>query len=276
MQFGVQMGGQGATGGQLGGDSAGSGRGKALGFIQGGQRPGDRRDLPRPRPVSPAQRQRGPRTWRVGAAARRAVTRTGSGSHPTAAVSLPAPWERSQDSPAAQAPRRARDAVWPARQLLLPDSPGDARWCQYVCPLIPKSAAAVGHEQLTVSTVPLLAFNGAYDPVEQPRNWSGAQVFYRGSRDITLPGQGHDTSPSWYLCAGPLAQAFIEQASVAHLNTGCLASAPARRSTWPWAPGPSTTGRGCAAVGWVTCSRTCRISPATTSGSRRRRRCWLR
>ena len=99
------------------------------------------------------------------------------------------------------------------------------QWYQYLCPLIPKSAAAVGHEQLTVSTVPVLAFNGAYDPIEQPRNWAGAQQFYPDSRDITLPGQGHDTTDTWGVCAGPLTQTFIEQASLAHLNTGCLAAA---------------------------------------------------
>ena len=104
---------------------------------------------------------------------------------------------------------------------------GSAQWWQYVCPLIPKSAAAAGHEQLTVSTVPLLAFNGAYDPIEQPRNWAGAQKVFPGSREIALPGQGHNTTSSWDVCAGPLTQAFIEQASVAHLNTGCLAAASA-------------------------------------------------
>jgi pimeloyl-ACP methyl ester carboxylesterase len=98
------------------------------------------------------------------------------------------------------------------------------QWYEYVCPLIPKSAAAVGHEQLTVSTVPVLAFNGAYDPIEQPRNWAGAQQFFPDSRDITLPGQGHDTTDTWGVCAGPLTQTFIEQASLAHLNTGCLAA----------------------------------------------------
>ena len=102
-----------------------------------------------------------------------------------------------------------------------------ARWWQYVCPLIPRSDAAVGHERLTVSTVPLLAFNGAYDPVEQPRNWARAQKVFPGSREIALPGQGHNTTSTWYVCAGPLTQAFIEQASVAHLNTGCLAAVSA-------------------------------------------------
>jgi pimeloyl-ACP methyl ester carboxylesterase len=110
-----------------------------------------------------------------------------------------------------------------------------AQWYQYVCPLIPKSAAAVGHEQLTGSTVPVLAFNGAYDPIEQPRNWAGAQKVFPNSRDITLPGQGHDTTGSWGVCAGPLTQTFIEQAGVAQLDTGCLTAAgpPAFALTLP-------------------------------------------
>ena len=40
-------------------------------------------------------------------------------------------------------------------------------------------------------------------------------------------------------------------------------------------PSRSITGCGCATRGWVTCSPTCRSSPATTSGSRQPRRCWL-
>ena len=103
-----------------------------------------------------------------------------------------------------------------------------AQQWQVMCPLIPKSATAVGDEQLTVSTVPVLAFNGAADPIEQPRNWAGAQQLFPDSRAITLPGQGHDVnSASWAACAGPLTQTFIEQASVAHLDTSCLASVPA-------------------------------------------------
>ena len=41
----------------------------------------------------------------------------------------------------------------------------------------------------------------------------------------TLPGQGHDTNETWGACAGLLTQTFIEQASLAHLNTGCLSDA---------------------------------------------------
>jgi hypothetical protein len=101
-----------------------------------------------------------------------------------------------------------------------------AQQWQVMCPLIPTSAATVGDEQLTLSTVPVLAFNDAAAPIEQPRNWVWTQKFFPNSRAIALPGQGHDVnSASWAACAGPLTQTFIEQASVAHLNTGCLAAA---------------------------------------------------
>jgi pimeloyl-ACP methyl ester carboxylesterase len=99
-----------------------------------------------------------------------------------------------------------------------------AQLMRFICPLIPRSAAAVGREQLPVSKVPVLAFNGAYDPVEQPRNWAGAQQLFPDSRDIALPGQGHDTNNTWDICAGPLTQMFIERASLTHLDTSYLAN----------------------------------------------------
>jgi pimeloyl-ACP methyl ester carboxylesterase len=103
-----------------------------------------------------------------------------------------------------------------------------AQWYQLVCPLIPKSAAAVGDEQLTVSRVPVLSFNGAGDPVAPARNLAGVQRFWPDFREVVLPGLGHDMpSAAWGHCAAPLTQTFIEQASVAHLNADCLASTPA-------------------------------------------------
>ncbi len=125
------------------------------------------------------------------------------------------PWET--DRPAALADQRNSFAYQTFLQ--------DAELMQYVCPLIPKSAAAVGHEQLTVSTVPVLAFNGSADPSDQPRNMAGAQKFWPDSLALALPGQGHEpTTGAWAVCAGPLMQAFVEQASVAHLDTSCLAT----------------------------------------------------
>jgi hypothetical protein len=41
------------------------------------------------------------------------------------------------------------------------------------------------------------------------------------------PAQGYQTNPTWGSCAGPLTQAFIEQASLTHLDTSCLANIPA-------------------------------------------------
>ena len=99
-----------------------------------------------------------------------------------------------------------------------------AQWWQYVCPLIPRSAAAVGSQQLTSSSVPVLAFSGDADPTDQPRNIAGAQQFWPDSRDIALPGQGHSvTSASWE-CEGALIGVFIAQASPAHLDTSCVST----------------------------------------------------
>lgn len=127
------------------------------------------------------------------------------------------PWESNR--PSALANQRGSFAYAAAL--------ASAQWSQVVCPLIPKSAAAVGHDQLSVSTVPVLAFNGEADPIDQPQNMTGAHDFWPNSREIAVPGQGHEPSTlTWAVCAGPLMQTFIEQASVAHLDTGCLASSP--------------------------------------------------
>ncbi len=99
-----------------------------------------------------------------------------------------------------------------------------AQWYQYVCPLIPRSAAAVGSQQLTASSVPVLAFSGQADPTDQSRNMAGAQQFWPDSRDITLTGQGHSVTPASWTCEGALIGAFIAQASPAHLDTGCLST----------------------------------------------------
>ncbi len=131
------------------------------------------------------------------------------------AITCDEPW--ASDQPAVLSGQRASFAYRTDLQ--------NARWWQVVCPLIPKSATAVGDLHLRVSRVPVLAFNGAGDSIEQPRNWAGAQKFYPDSRNITLPGQGHDVnSASWQACAGVITQAFIQQASLAHLNTSCLAT----------------------------------------------------
>jgi hypothetical protein len=74
----------------------------------------------------------------------------------------------------------------------------------------------------------VLAFNGAGDPLDPPGNMAGARAIWPNSRDIALPGQGHDVNSfSWQQCAGTLTGTFIAQASVAGLDTSCLASVSA-------------------------------------------------
>jgi hypothetical protein len=57
---------------------------------------------------------------------------------------------------------------------------------------------------------------------------AGARKFWPNSRELAVPGQGHDINGDiWIACLGPLTQTFIEHASAAHLGTGCLAGVPA-------------------------------------------------
>jgi pimeloyl-ACP methyl ester carboxylesterase len=152
--------------------------------------------------------------WRAGHGAGSASTGVTANLMMPDMITCAEPW--ASDRPAALSGQRSSFAY---HMFLV-----DAQWWQTVCPLIPKSAAAVGDLRLRPSRVPVLAFNGAGDPIEQPQNWAGARKFWPDSRELALPGQGHDVdSSSWQVCAGMLTQKFIERASVAHLNTGCLA-----------------------------------------------------
>jgi len=128
------------------------------------------------------------------------------------------PW--AADRPAAMSGERASFAYRTDVQV--------ARWWQVVCPLIPKSAAAVGDLRLRKSRVPVLAFNGAGDPIEQPRNWAGARKFHPNSRDIALPGQGHDVdSASWQACTGTTWGGSSSTAPWSRRRTGRCCGGPA-------------------------------------------------
>ena len=147
------------------------------------------------------------------------LTGTGGGATPMMQYEIVCaePWASSQ--PAALSDQRA--------SFDYQNDLTTAQWYQYVCPLIPKSAAAVGSQQLTLSRVPVLSFNGDADPTDQPRNMAGMQQFWPDSREVALPGQGHYVTSASWPCEGALTQVFIEQASVAHLDTSCVAAIPA-------------------------------------------------
>ncbi len=148
------------------------------------------------------------------------LTGTGGGANPMMFYEIVCaePW--AIDQPAALSDQRG--SFYYQRAL------ESAQWDQYVCPLIPRSAAAVGSQQLTTSRAPVLAFSGEADPQDPPPNMAGAQQYWPASRDIALPAQGHSyTDANGWLCESALIQAFIAQASVAHLDTSCLAAIPA-------------------------------------------------
>jgi pimeloyl-ACP methyl ester carboxylesterase len=82
----------------------------------------------------------------------------------------------------------------------------------------------VGSQQLTSSSVPVLAFSGDADPADPSRNMAGMQQFWPDSRDIALPGQGHSVTSASWACEGALIGVFIGQASPAHLDTSCVST----------------------------------------------------
>ena len=104
----------------------------------------------------------------------------------------------------------------------------NALWWQYICKLIPKAGRATGSEQLTRSSVPVLAFNGEEDPQDPPSNMAGARAFWPNSLELAVPDQGHDTNPDLSgACVISLIESFLEKGSTAHLDTTCLSKVPA-------------------------------------------------
>jgi len=102
-----------------------------------------------------------------------------------------------------------------------------AQWWQYFCTLLPRSQAAIGHIPSTPSQLPMLAFNGNEDPQEPPANMGTARQFWPNSLELTVPSQGHDVDfIPWSNCGEVITSTFIQNASVAGLDTSCLASVP--------------------------------------------------
>jgi pimeloyl-ACP methyl ester carboxylesterase len=133
------------------------------------------------------------------------------------AIDCGEPWESNR--PEALAGQRASFAY--ANDL------GYAQYLQSVCALIPTSTAAIGHVRVSASNVPVLAFNGAADPIEQPRNMAGAGQLWPDSLAVTVPGMGHDDLSGLGSCGMELDQEFIDHASTAGLNATCMAATPA-------------------------------------------------
>jgi pimeloyl-ACP methyl ester carboxylesterase len=101
-----------------------------------------------------------------------------------------------------------------------------AQWRQYVCPLMPQSAAAAQLGAPMTSPVPVLAMNGDADPPDPPPNVDGARQRCPNSLQVSVPGQAHDINwASWKSCTGALIGAFVAGGTVANLDTSCVASA---------------------------------------------------
>jgi pimeloyl-ACP methyl ester carboxylesterase len=70
--------------------------------------------------------------------------------------------------------------------------------------------------------VPVLLINGELDPVDPPANITLARDIWPNSLSLTLPGQGHNISGMSASCVMQITRQFIQAASTANLDTGCL------------------------------------------------------
>jgi pimeloyl-ACP methyl ester carboxylesterase len=102
----------------------------------------------------------------------------------------------------------------------------NAEWWREVCAFIPEVKDVTGTAEPTKSDVPVLALNGEEDPQDPPGNMAGALEIWPNSLALTVPGQGHDIDPVSAGCEIPLIKSFIEEGSVAGLDTTCLSKLP--------------------------------------------------
>lgn len=89
------------------------------------------------------------------------------------------------------------------------------------CAAWPAGAVAPDFKQPVASDVPVLLLSGEADPVTPPANAERAAATLRNSMQLVAPGQGHNVLPRG--CLPRLAAEFVERASVAGLDTACVA-----------------------------------------------------
>jgi len=88
------------------------------------------------------------------------------------------------------------------------------------CALWPKGEVPQGFHQPVASDVPLLLMAGERDPVTPPAYAAQAAASFPNSLNLVARGQSHSVLRN--VCLQEVATAFIEQGSVANLDTGCV------------------------------------------------------
>jgi pimeloyl-ACP methyl ester carboxylesterase len=89
-----------------------------------------------------------------------------------------------------------------------------------VCAQWPKGSVSATFRDPVVSNVPALIFSGEADPITPPWHAEKVAASFSNELHLVFKGMGHGNLSS--RCSANLLEAFIESASVAGLETGCV------------------------------------------------------
>jgi pimeloyl-ACP methyl ester carboxylesterase len=90
------------------------------------------------------------------------------------------------------------------------------------CEFWPKGEIGEDYYKPVVSDKPVLILSGEADPVTPPEWGESVQKNLKNSKHIVVPGAGHGVSSLG--CMPKIMKKFLEEASVASLDTGCVSS----------------------------------------------------
>ena len=90
-----------------------------------------------------------------------------------------------------------------------------------VCSFWPKGPVPAGFHEPVSSAVPVLLLSGDLDPVTPPSRAEEARPMLTASTSVVVPATGHNTSSTG--CVPDLIEGFVDSASVAGLDLGCVA-----------------------------------------------------
>jgi pimeloyl-ACP methyl ester carboxylesterase len=104
-----------------------------------------------------------------------------------------------------------------------------------LCKYLPPGVTPEGDGDQPVSQVPVLLFNGEFDPLDPPGNVAEANKIWPNSLALTLPWQGHSLSdPTAIYCMQKIIGQFLVGGSAQNISTDCLQDIdPPRFSTSP-------------------------------------------
>jgi len=89
-----------------------------------------------------------------------------------------------------------------------------------ICSIWPVNATDPANKSPLKSDIPALILSGQYDPITPPEYGDQALTSFSNGKHFVLKGQGHFVSASG--CAPNLINEFVNQQSVANLNSSCL------------------------------------------------------